>query len=68
LSFRPPRRDFAGNIPNDLITSILVALAAVIASDLLDGIGQGVVVILFSLFFRSANQREVDIASVIARY
>jgi MFS superfamily sulfate permease-like transporter len=67
LSFRPPRRDFAGDIPNDLITSILVALAAV-ASDLLDGIGQGVVVILFSLFFRSANQREVDIASVIARY
>jgi MFS superfamily sulfate permease-like transporter len=67
LSFRPPRRDFAGDIPNDLITSILVALAAV-ASDLLDGIGQGVVVILFSLLFRSANQREVDIASVIARY
>jgi len=51
LSFRPPRRDFAGDIPNDLITSILVALAAVIASDLLDGIGQGVVVILFSLLF-----------------
>lgn len=67
MSFRPPRRDFAGDIPNDLITSILVALAAV-ASDLLDGIGQGVVVILFSLLFRSANQREVDIASVIARY
>jgi hypothetical protein len=50
LSFRPPRRDFAGDIPNDLITSILVALAAV-ASDLLDGIGQGVVVIHFSLLF-----------------